>query len=147
MCRAVAAVALQSRFNGALPVIMLMVGASRHFLWHLMPMEWRGSASKALGGAALLALIWIIYLLSTRARWLLPVLLWWSVEELQVVLCSVAYIVEPWVVPVGKSICSARLDLDIGAVTIVAVAALLVCVQCKPTRSCRVKQEKVDDNE
>lgn len=126
---------------------MLMVGASRHYLWAMMPPDWRGSASKALGGAALLALIWIVYLLSTRARWLLLVLLWWSVEEMQVVLCSVAYIVELWVVPVGQSICSARLDLDIGSVTIVAVAALLVCVQFKPTKVCRVKQEKADDNE
>jgi hypothetical protein len=53
------------------------------------------------------------------------VLFWWSFEAIQTVICSLAYAVSPWTVPVGQSICSARLDFDMGALGIMAVGWLL----------------------
>jgi hypothetical protein len=53
------------------------------------------------------------------------VLIWWCFEALQTVICSVAFAIKPWVVPVGQSICSARLDFDMGALGIMFVGFLL----------------------
>jgi hypothetical protein len=100
---------------------LLLVGASRHYLWPHFPDELQGMASKGLGAAAILALLGIVYV-SHKHAW--PVLLWWAWEECQVLLCSVAYMVEPWHVEVGDGICSARFGFDIGAAGILFVAYL-----------------------
>ena len=118
----------KSRFNLALA--MLLIGASRFYAWELWPPELRGPASKMLGSMAALCLIGIVYSLKP-SRLLAFVCAWYAFEELQTVICSMAYMVEPWAVPVGMSICSARIDFDIGAVGIMFVAFLLwrACVR------------------
>ena len=101
-------------------VLLLAMGA-RHYLYDAWPPELRGLASKALGALALLTLIWTVHHLAPRASALTLVALWWSVEEVQVALCSFAFMHRPWPVAPGQSICSARLDLDLGAIGIVVV--------------------------
>ena len=114
--------ARKSRFNLALAV--LLIGASRFYAWELWPPELRGTASKMLGSMAALCLIGIVYSLKP-SRLLAFVCAWYAFEELQTVICSVAYMVEPWTVPIGVSICSARIGFDLGAIGILAVAWLL----------------------
>lgn len=95
--------------------------AARHYLYDLWPPELRGLASKALGALALLSMIWLAVWLAPRSLPVTLVALWWSIEEVQVALCSFAYMLKPWPVAPGQSICSARLDLDLGAIGIVIV--------------------------
>lgn len=115
----VAAVARANRSDVA--VVLLLAMAGRHYLYDAWPPELRGLASKALGAFALLTLVWLVHSLAPRSSALTAVALWWSVEEVQVALCSFAYMRWPWPVAVGQSICSARLDFDLGAIGIVVV--------------------------
>jgi hypothetical protein len=57
---------------------------------------------------------------------------WWAVEELLVIGCNAAYIVKPWIVPAGQDMCSSLLGLDLGKVSAVALALLVVMVVGKP---------------
>ena len=111
-----------------LTALMLVVGACRHYGWNLFPVELAGVASKGIGGLAMLALIWSVYALSEGGRLLLMVAAWWSFEEAQVALCSFAWMAEPWHVPQGQPMCSARAGFDIGALSVIIVAALAVAV-------------------
>ena len=116
-----AAVARLSRSDAAL---LLAVGALRHYGWGMFPPEFAGMASKALGAVAILYLLWRLY---SPAWW--PLFAWWAWEEMQVVVCSAWYAVEPWTVAPGQAICSAKLGIDLGAFGIVAVAFLLAHCQ------------------
>lgn len=109
-------------------VVLLLVMGARHYLYDAWPPELRGLASKALGALALLSMVWLVVSLAPRSTPVTLVALWWSIEEVQVALCSFAYMVRPWPVPVGHSICSARLDLDLGAVGIVVIFWLAIYV-------------------
>ena len=111
-----------------LALALLLIGAARHYGWDMFPVEHRGLASKGLGGLAILSLIWIVYSLA-KTKILLPVALWWSFEELQVIICSFAYIRWPWHVEPGQAICSAAAGINIGAAGILCVAWLLWWLQ------------------
>jgi hypothetical protein len=111
-----------------LALALLLIGAARHYGWDMFPVEHKGLASKGLGGLAILSLIWVVYSLA-HSKILLPVALWWSWEELQVSLCSFAYMRAPWPVEQGQSICSAAVGLDIGAAGIMCIAWLLWWLQ------------------
>lgn len=99
------------------------MGVSRHYGWDLLgdPTA-RALASKALGGAASPALLLTVYRLAPASRWLAVVLTWYAWEDLQIVLCTLAYMRWPWGVAPGQSICSAAVGFDIGAATILAAA-------------------------
>ena len=109
------------RSRSDVAAVLLVVMAARHYLYDLWPPELRGLASKALGALAILSMIWLAVWLAPRSLPVTLVALWWSIEEVQVALCSFAYMLKPWPVATGQSICSARLDLDLGAVGIVIV--------------------------
>ena len=100
---------------------LLLVGACRHYGWQHFPVELQGMASKGLGAAAILCLLCVVYA-HAKPAW--PVLAWWAWEECQVLLCSVAYMAEPWTVAPGVGICSSRIGFDIGAAGIMCVAYL-----------------------
>lgn len=102
---------------------LLLVGASRHYLWPHFPAELQGMASKGFGAAAVLCLLAVVWR-QGPSRSLGWVLAWWAWEELQVVLCSLAYMHTPWSVEPGQGICSARIGFELGAAGILAVAAL-----------------------
>jgi hypothetical protein len=103
---------------------LLLAGGVRFYGYGFFEPEARGSASKALGGLFILAVLPLLYYVAPTIPTLL-VLYWLAFESLQVFLCSAWYMVEPWEVPVGQSICSAKLGFDMGAVGILIVAMLL----------------------
>ena len=107
-----------------LALVLLLIGATRHYGWALWPDTLRGSASKMLGALAALCLIGLVVYLAQSRVILLPAA-WYAFEETQTAICSAAYMVKPWAVPVGASICSARLDFDIAAVSVLLLAFLL----------------------
>lgn len=106
-----------------LAAIMLAICTVRNFGWEAFPDDLKGLASKGLGGLAMCALIWIVFLMSP-SRAVRLVALVWSAHELQVFICSFAFMVEPWAVLPGQPMCSARLDFDLGAIGITAIAFL-----------------------
>lgn len=126
-----AAVARKNHSNWPLAAFVLLIGASRHYGWLLAEPALRGIVSKALGGAATLCLLWLLWV-RVRPTTLTPLVLvfvWYAFEELQVVVCSVSFAIAPWVVPVGHSICSARFGFDMGAVGIFVVGLIALGLQ------------------
>ena len=119
---------------------MLLTGAARHYGWELAPGALGGVASKGLGGAAALLLLCLTcWLVRHRAVWLVAA--WWIFEELQIVLCTAAWIFQgPWPVDPGQAMCSARAGFDIGAATIVVVGLLAIYVL--PVNSYRSKENE-----
>jgi hypothetical protein len=116
--------------------LALLIVAAVNYGWGLFAPETRGIASKALDAAAILCLLcWVYSLKPSRALGL--VVMYGAYEQLQTVLCSVAYAFESWQVPEGESICSARIDFDLGAIGVVFCAAILhkISQPVKPDRS------------
>lgn len=126
--------------NAALAIALFVVGAIRHYGYKLGSDEMAGMVSKGLGGAAILCLLAIVWLLCSaklrggKAKFLIAVMLWWAWEELQVVLCSALYVMEPWPVEPGQGICSARIGLDLDAIGILVVAILAANATAKIDR-------------
>jgi hypothetical protein len=113
-----------------LAAALLLVGVTRHYGWDLLddPSQ-RALMSKALGGAASLYLLLTVYSLAPVSGWLTAVTLWWAWEDVQIVLCSLAYMRWPWHVDPGQPLCSAAVGFDIGAATIVGIAFLAYRLQ------------------
>ena len=114
--------------------------AMRHYGWSWFDPSIRGSVSKALGAAFALALM-IAYYRAKPSRPLFYVILYGCFEELQTIICSVAYIHAPWTVPVWQSICSARLDFDLGAIGVMLLALTLHKV-CQPVTAWSRRDER-----
>ena len=103
---------------------MLAVAAVRCYGWELAPPELRGLLSKALGAMAIIALVWIID--SLVQHWgVRLVALIWTWEQMQTVICSAWYAVEPWPVATGQAMCSAKAGFDLGAIGVMFVAFAL----------------------
>lgn len=104
---------------------VLLVGVVRYYGYLAFDPAIRGSVSKGLGGLAMVAVAPLLYQ-ARPSRPMYLVLLWWCFEGLQTAICSFAYAVQPWSVPVGESICSAGIGFDLGALGIMLAALLLV---------------------
>lgn len=116
--QAVAAVARLSRPEATgLAVALLLVAVSRHYGWVPVPAEFRGVASKALGAAAALFLLSCV-VLAWRDRLVTAAAAYYAFEESQGLGCSVWYMVAPFPVAPGQSLCSALVGFDLGAVGI-----------------------------
>ena len=90
--------------------------------WSWFPPELQGMASKGLGALLVLFLLGIVMKLAPRSGWLLSAISYGAWSALQTLICSVAYMVEPWAVPPGVGICSARIGFDLGALGLVVAA-------------------------
>lgn len=104
-----------------LPLALLLTASTRHYLWPAAPAALQGMASKGLGACEVLVLLAVVWRLAPSKPMAL-VLTWWAFEELQTLLCSLAYMRQQWEVPPGVGICSAAAGIDIGAAGILAVA-------------------------
>ena len=94
--------------------------------WAWAPAALQGMASKGLGALLVLALLVVVWRLAPRSSWLAWPIGYGAWSALQTALCSVAYAVKPWAVPPGVGICSARLDLDLGALALLDAALFAV---------------------
>lgn len=119
--------------------VLLLIGA-RNYAWSWFPAEVRGSVSKALGAFTILCLLLVLYK-ATPSRPLALVVAYGAFEELQTVICSVAYAMAPWPVELGQSICSARLDFDLGAIGVMLLAFTLHIV-CQPAIVDRIQKRE-----
>lgn len=105
-------------------VALLLVAVMRHYGYVILPPELRGVGSKALGSAAALALLSGI-VIAWRHSLVFLAAAYYAFEELQSLLCSLAYMLEPWPVKVGQSLCSAKAGFDLGAVGIMLAGLVL----------------------
>ena len=124
-CRAVAVAGQKNPSDGLqVAYALLLVAAVRHYGWEIAPPELRGLLSKALGAMAIIALVWIID--SLVQHWgVRLVALIWTWEQMQTVICSAWYAVEPWPVATGQAMCSAKAGFDLGAIGVMFVAFAL----------------------
>lgn len=104
---------------------LLAIMAARHYAWRWVPAEHAGDASKALGAAAALGLLWIfssgLKPGDDLARWAILLYAW---HEGAVALCATWYIFAPWPILPGQAMCSARIGFDLGALGLLVVAVL-----------------------
>ena len=108
----------------AIAVTLLMVAVMRHYGYVPLPPELRGVGSKALGSAAALILLAGV-VLAWRHRFVFLAAAYYAFEELQSLLCSLAYMVDPWPVAQGQSLCSAKVGFDLGAVGVMLAGLVL----------------------
>lgn len=92
----------------------------REVAWAWFPPHLQGMASKGLGAMLVLVLLAAVWRLSSRSGWLMAAMAYGVWSALQTMLCSIAYMVEPWTVPPGVGICSARVEFDLGALGLMA---------------------------
>lgn len=105
-------------------VTLLMVALMRHYGYVPLPPELRGVGSKALGSAAALILLSGV-VLAWRHKLVFIAAAYYAFEELQSLLCSLAYMVDPWPVAKGQSLCSAKVGFDLGAFGIMLAGLVL----------------------
>ena len=110
-----------------LALYLLAVWFARHYGFLLFEHDMRAVVSKILGGLAVLAILPLLYQPGPVA-W---VLAWLAFESSLVVLCPVAWMIWPWVVPEGWSMCSALIGFDVGAIGVVIAAVLLLKITRK----------------
>lgn len=111
------------KFDFELFVAVLIVAASRHQAWAFAEPEQAGEIWKALGAAATLYLLALVYEAYSFA-W--PALAYWAWEETQVLVCSTAYLRWPWPVREGQAVCSAWVGVDFGVISAAVVALVLL---------------------
>jgi hypothetical protein len=101
---------------------VLALLALRHYGYYLFPCDLHAQAWNALGAIAVAVVLFL-----PRPRNGLPMLvaLWWVVEEVMVVACSVAFSVAPWPVDPCQDQCSAWVGMDLAlfGALIIAIAA------------------------
>jgi hypothetical protein len=72
----------------------------------------------------MLILLWITAL----RYWSKPVFfisLWWSLEELQTIVCTSIFLIRPWPIKPGEAMCSSLLGFDLSSIGIACVVFLL----------------------
>lgn len=121
-----------SRLASGLALAIVAVVVVRYYAPWLAPPEVRGYVSKSLGAAqSMLQIVCICTMVSIWIkRFAGPIMLaaaYAAWEEGQGMVCPIWYIVEPWPIPQGAAMCSARAGYEFGLVG-AAVAAGVVCL-------------------
>ena len=105
--------------------MLLLTLFLRHYAWRWVPAEHAGDASKALGAAAALVLLWLLSRQLTTAdklaRWALAL---YAAHEVSAALCATWFIFSPWLIAEGQAMCSAKIGFDLGALGLLLVAVL-----------------------
>jgi len=112
----------------------------REVAWAWFPAPLQGMASKGRGALLVLVLLAAVWRLSSRSGWLTAAVAYGAWSALQTAICSAAYMVEPWAVPPGVGICSARIDFDLGALGVLVAAWF--AVKASPVNSCRFHDQR-----
>ena len=113
----------------------LFGGVVLHQGYALAPYDAQPMAWNALGALARIALVLaMVYPLASLQ--MAAVVSWLVAEELQVIVCNVAYALRPWHIGPGQEMCSSLIGTDIGKYSAVVVAGLLAWVH--PINVCRV---------
>ena len=114
---------------------LLAGGAVLHLGYAVVPIAAQPLAWNALGAAARLALVlWVVY--PVAAPGMAAVVAWIAAEELQVIVCNVAFAVHPWTIQPGQEMCSSLVGADMAKFAALAVIGLLAHLY--PTKVARM---------
>jgi hypothetical protein len=106
-----------------LPAVLAALLMVRHYVWDKFPVEMQGSAWKLTSALCVLGLLALLYV---RRWW--PVFAVFAFEEVQVVVCNAWFMFDPWPVPEGVAVCSAKAGIDFGAIGVMLVAFAMLKV-------------------
>lgn len=119
-----------SRRISAIALFLVAMVVVRYYGPWLAPPEYRGFVSKSLGAAQ--ALVYISAICLLLQVWLRrvvgPIMLaaaYAAWEEAQGAICPIWYIFDPWFVPQGAAMCSARAGYDFGLLGAFVAAAVV----------------------
>jgi len=109
--------------RGRSVALLLLAGATLHYGWPLVPLQYQWDFWNAVGAACRLGLL-VVVLRHSRgvALW---VGAWWACEEALVIGCSTWHIISPFPRPAGDGQCRALLNFDfdpLGALAMLACA-------------------------
>ena len=117
-------------------VAVLAACAVRHYGYTLAPDADRANWWNAIGALMILAApVYAAWRWPGRLVWAAAA--WWLLEEAMVVGCSLAYIVRPWTVAAGQDQCSALLGFDLGKLSAVIMACILVVIIAIRHKTCK----------
>lgn len=127
-----------------LPHWALVGLCGRHYIWPLLPVGQQADVWNIACAVTTIALIWLVAVfsityLSAPAWPTMLVTLWWTVEELLVAGCSVAYFFHP-LLAVGDERCTAQVGVKLGVFGVFVVALLLFTLS--PDNSVRSQSHK-----
>ena len=107
----------------SLAAALLLIGVLRHYGWELVRPEWQAQVWNISASVVIVPLLWAV---AYKWRPTVLIALWWTFEELQVMICSTWWLVRPWSVPKGEAQCSALIGFDLSSVGLAWVAAILL---------------------
>jgi hypothetical protein len=114
---------------------MLALFSARHYGYYLFNGADRAHVWNISGAVICLMFAGAIFL-AYPSRAMALVLAWIGFEEVQVVMCGVAWLWNPWNVPAGQDVCSSAIGFNLAAIGIVLITFLLIRL---PVRSDRVR--------
>ena len=117
---------------------LLLLGVLRHYGWSSVPTEYQRFAWNISGSVVIVIFLWAVAYQWAATR---LIALWWTLEELQVIACSMGRMLRFWEVKQGESQCSVLLGFDLGSLGLFLVALILVC-QAVNLYSYRTKEKK-----
>lgn len=109
------------------PLYLLAGGAVVHFGYTVFPPDVQALAWNAAGAAARLILLAMV-VVPVTSPYVAAVAAWLVAEEAQVIVCNAAFAVSPWVVLPDQDMCSSWIQTDLGKVSAVVVAAILLAI-------------------
>jgi hypothetical protein len=108
------------------PATLLLLLGLRHYAYAVWPDH--AAAWQILTAFVVIALVWRV----CPHGWPRWIAAWWTVEELQVVVCTGWYAYRPWPVAEGDDICSSLIGADLGLLGAAVIAALIWRLTYKP---------------
>jgi hypothetical protein len=127
----------------ALAAALLLAGVLRHYGWELLPPEIQALAWNISGAVIITILLWAVAWQYSATR---LIVLWWTFEELQVIVCSLARMLRPWTVGAGEAQCSALLGFDLSTIGLLLISLILAYHILMPRTTVKVaglqKKEK-----
>jgi hypothetical protein len=103
--------------------VLLFAGVLKHYGYYAARPEWHADVKNIVGAALTILVIWVW---AWKWRPLALVAIWWTFEELQVITCSILYMVEPWVVKEGEDQCSALIGFNLASIGLLMIGGILL---------------------
>ena len=117
-----------------LPLWMLIVGAARHYLWPLFPVAWQADVWNITGACAVL--LALAFVTVVAVAWLnapvgitLAIAAWFAAEEVLVIGCALAYLIDPQISFPGGERCSAHTGMKLGVFGLFILSLLLLALK------------------
>ena len=123
----------ESALHDSVAVGALALFAARHYGYYLFDGADRAHVWNISGAIICLMFAGAIFL-AYPSKALGLVLAWIGFEEIQVILCGVAWMWNPWEIPEGQDVCSSALGFNLASIGIVLITFLLLRIVRKPDR-------------